>query len=235
MSDTDSFDGGWAAGSDAASNSVGDTTSDSDAPDQVTTVTSQSWLGRLRDSLMGSLIGIILVAAAVALLYWNERNEVMTLRSLDLAARLLVEAPAARVDPALDGKLLHVTGTLAATAPARDPMFGVIDARAVRLERRVEMFQWQEHSSRQTQKSIGGSSTTQTTYDYQRAWSDKAIDSSTFHARAGHANPPMPLSHLTSDAADVRLGPYQLDAAVLDRLAPQTPVAPPEDAPLPGG
>lgn len=173
--------------------------------------------------------------AAVALLFWNERTEVTALRTIDTAAGLVVEAPAARIDPALDGKLVHVSGGLAAATPARDPVFGVVADGAVRLERRVEMFQWQEHSTGTTEKSLGGGSTTQTTYDYQRVWSGRAIDSGSFQTHAGHVNPPLPLSTLTSDAADVRLGPYPLDAPVLALLAPDAPVGLPADAALPPG
>lgn len=205
------------------------------APDQVTTVTSNSWLGRLRDSVLGSLIGVGLVIAAVMLLYWNEGNEVITLRTLDLAAHLVVEAPPGRIDPALEGRLVHLTGALEAAAPARDPVFGVVSADSVRLERHVEMFQWDEYSSSSTEKSIGGGSTTQTTYDYQKTWSDRAIDSATFHARAGHVNPQWPISRQITDAADVRLGPYHVDAAVLNALAPSAPVSLPEGAALPPG
>ena len=158
-----------------------------------------------------------------------------SLRTLDLAARLLVEAPPARIDPALDGRLVHLTGTLQAAMPARDPVFGVVSADAVRLQRRVEMFQWQEHSSSSTEKSLGGGSTTTTTYDYQKTWADRAIDSSTFHARAGHANPPLPVQGLISNAAEVRLGPYRVDGAVLEDLTPSTPVSLPDTAALPPG
>jgi hypothetical protein len=223
MSDSDTPPGGFADLPDTA------------APDRVSAVTSRSWLGRLRDSLIGSVIGLLLVVAAVALLAWNEGNEVAALRSLDLAARLVVEAPPDRIDPALAGRLVHLSGTLEAAAPARDPLFGVIDPRAVRLERRVEMFQWQETSSSSTQKSFGGGSTTQTTYDYQPVWSERAIDSGPFHARSGHLNPPWNPTNLTSDATDVRLGPYGLDAAVLERLAPSAPAGLPDGAALPPG
>ena len=213
----------------APSDGGGDT-----APDQVTTVTSQSWLGRLRDSVVGSLVGIALVIGAVLLLYWNEGNEVTSFRSLAAVERLVVEAPPARIDPALEGRLVHLTGSVEAARPARDPVFGPAATAAVRLERQVEMFQWQEHSTSSTEKSLGGGSTTQTTYDYQKVWSDRAIDSTPFHARAGHANPPWSLSSLTSDA-DARLGPYRLDAAVLDHLTPSAPVDLPEGATLPPG
>ena len=234
MSDTDSTPD--AAGG-TESDWVPDTSGIADiaAPDQVTTVTSKSWLGRLGDSVIGSLIGIALVIGAVVLLYWNEGREVTTLRTLDLAAHLLAEAAPARIDPALEGRLVHLTGPLQAQAPARDPMFGVVAADAVRLERHVEMFQWQEHSSSSTEKSLGGGSTTTTTYDYQKTWSDRAIDSAPFHARAGHVNPPLPIARLVSDAADARLGPYRVDASVLDRLAPSAPVSMPEGAALPPG
>ncbi len=234
MSDTDSTpDSSGSTASDWTPDGSGG--ADIAAPDQVTTVTSTSWLGRLRDSVIGSLIGIALVIAAVMLLYWNEGNEVTTLRTLDMAARLVVEAPPARIDPALEGRLVHLTGALLAAAPARDPVFGVVSADAVRLERHVEMFQWDEHSSSSTEKSLGGGSTTTTTYDYQRKWSDQAIDSGTFHARAGHVNPQLPIAGLISDAADVRLGAYRLDASVLDELAPSAPVSLPEGAALPPG
>ena len=43
------------------------------------------------------------------------------------------------------------------------------------------------------------------------------------------------VSPSTSDAADVRLGPYRLEPAVLHRLDPATPAALPETAPLPPG
>ena len=185
--------------------------SDMLAPDQVTTVTSTGWLGRLGGSVTGALIGVGLVIGAVVLLGWNESKEVAALRTLALAARLVVEAPPGHIDPALEGRLVHLSGALAAAAPARDPMFGVASADALRLERRVEMFQWQENASSSTEKSLGGGSTTTTTYNYQKVWADRAIDSGPFHARAGHVNPPLPVSHLTSDAAEVRLGPYRVD------------------------
>ena len=229
MSDSDSTP-------DSSGNADNDWVPDvSAAPDQVTTVTSTSWLGRLRDSVIGSLIGIVLVVGAVLLLYWNEGTEVTTLRTLELAQGLLVEASPARLDPALEGRLVHLTGTLAAAAAARDPVFGTVAADAMRLERHVEMFQWEEHSSSSTEKSLGGSSTTTTTYDYQKTWSDREIDSGAFHARAGHANPKLPIARLVSDAAEVRIGPYRLDASVLDQLSPTAPVALPEAATLPPG
>ena len=80
-----------------------------------------------------------------------------------------------KVDPANEGKLVHVTGTLSTTGPATDSDFAVkIDG--VRLVRHVEMFQWTEQSGTETTKKLGGGETTKTTYTYRQEWADKPVD-----------------------------------------------------------
>jgi hypothetical protein len=203
--------------------------------DQVTEVTTKTWFGRLRDSVIGALIGIVLVIAGIVVLSWNEKHEFQTMRGLAYGAANVVEADAARIDPARNGKLVHLSGALAAPAPARDPVFGPVDGSAIRLERRIEMYQWKETSSSATQKSVGGSSTTTTTYQYERVWSDTPIDSTNFHSRGGHINPPMQLRTETFDAPDATLGARKLDGAVLDDLGHFTTVAAGANATPPGG
>lgn len=203
--------------------------------DRVVTSSSQSWFGRLRDSLIGSLLGILMVVASVILLYWNEKTELVTMRALDFGAHGIVEATAERIDPGQDGRLVHLSGTLATRSPASDPVFGSVADGAIRLARHVEMFQWQEHSSSSTQKSLGGSSTTQTTHEYSRVWSETPIDSGSFQSRAGHMNPAMSLRSATTNATDVSIGPRKPDAAVLDRLTGFTPVAVTDRMALPTG
>jgi hypothetical protein len=104
----------------------------------------------------------------------------------------------------------------------------------MRLDRHTEMYQWEEKSTSQTEKSVGGSSTTTTTYTYDRTWSALPIDSSHFHVPANHENPPMNLRDETSNAADAAIGPRKLDRAVLDKLARFTPIDAPA-APAPAG
>jgi hypothetical protein len=203
--------------------------------DSVTEVTSKSWFGRVQDSAIGALIGLLLLVAGIALLTWNERSELRTLRSLSIGAHMVEETAAAPIDPALDGKLVHLSGTLAAPAPAHDPVFGAVTPDAMRLSRHVTMYQWEEKTSSTTQKSLGGGSTTSTTYSYERVWSDRPIDSSHFHVPADHANPPMALHSETTDAAGAAIGPRVLDPAVLDRLTQFAPATPPAGAALPAG
>ena len=93
------------------------------------------------------------------------------------------------------------------TAAARDPVFGVTGEGLLRLSRSVEMYQWKEETNSQSQQSVGGSQTTQTTYTYQKVWSAQPIASAQFKMRDGHENPAMPLRSAIIEGTDVKLGP----------------------------
>ncbi|MBV8747852.1 MAG: hypothetical protein JO134_22725, partial [Xanthobacteraceae bacterium] len=108
----------------------------SDPGDTFSQVTSTSWIARLGKSILGVLIGIVLIIAAIVLLFWNEGRAVTTARSLAEGSRAVVEVGSASVDPANEGKLVYVSGDLAARAPLTDQEFGV-SANALRLVRKV--------------------------------------------------------------------------------------------------
>jgi hypothetical protein len=86
------------------------------------------------------------------------------------------------VDPNLEGRVIHVTGRLQPTTTLADEAFGV-SLPAIRLKRKVEIFQWQEHSNTNSQKNVGGGTTTHKHYEYRTAWSESLIDSSSFKMR----------------------------------------------------
>src|SRR5579863_5626723 len=174
--------------------------------DQFTEVTTQGWGQRLAGSLVAALIGLVLVPASIVLLYWNEGRAVDAIRALGRGAAMIVEVGAAPVDPQANGKLVHVSATMQPTTPARDPVFGVTGDGLLRLSRSVEMYQWKETSSSQSQQTVGGSKTTETTYTYQRVWSAQPVNSAQFKVRDGHQNPPMDVRSATFDGAVVKLG-----------------------------
>jgi hypothetical protein len=96
------------------------------------------------------------------------------------------------------------------------------------------MFQWTEHKSSRSQKNLGGSETTATTYSYQKEWSESAVDSSRFREAGSHRNPPMPVSSATIDSPEVRLGAYRVDRAVLSEVSAFTAFDP-QNPNLPAG
>jgi hypothetical protein len=209
--------------------------SDDFSSDSVTEVTTTGWLQRIGQSIVGALIGILLVIGSIILLWWNEGRAVEAIRALDRGARQLVEAQADAVDPAKDVKLVHLSGMMETKAPARDTAFGVGADNLLRLRRTVEMFQWVEHKESHSHKNLGGSETTETTYSYRKEWTDHPLDSSHFHEPGGHGNPAMPIGSATIDSQDARLGAYRVDRAVLDAVSAFTDFDPGEPASLPAG
>ena len=158
--------------------------------DSFTEVTTKSWGSRLGELIKGVLFGLVLIVGSSIFLFWNEGRAVQTQRSLTEGASLVVSVDPARVDPANDGKLVHLSGDLKPGAPLTDPDF-TVTATALRLVRTVEMYQWKEETKTETRKNVGGSEETITTYEYVRTWSSRASNSSRFKRQEGHTNPQM--------------------------------------------
>ncbi|HEX4505864.1 MAG TPA: TMEM43 family protein [Alphaproteobacteria bacterium] len=189
-----------------------------------TEVTTQGWLSRIGGSLVGMLFGFLLVPISVVLLYWNEGRAVEAIRSLDQGAKQTIEA-GATPSAGNNGKLVHLTGALTTSAAARDPAFHVTAPNLIRLHRQVEMYQWKQETSSTTHESVGGSKTTETTYNYHKTWSEEEIDSADFKKPSGHRNPQMPAKSGTFDGRNVKLGEYRLDPEVLSGLDQFKPVS----------
>jgi hypothetical protein len=185
--------------------------------DSFTETTTKSWGSRLGNSIKGVLFGLVLIVGSCIFLFWNEGRAVQTQRSLTEGASLVVSADPARVDPANDGKLVHLSGDLKPGAPLTDPDF-TVTATALRLVRTVEMYQWKEETKTETRKNVGGSEETITTYEYVRTWSDSRIDSSRFKRQEGHINPQMQYRGASYPSRDATLGAFRPGTNVIDRL-----------------
>lgn len=189
----------------------------SDPIDTFSEVTTRSWGSKIGGALLGMVLGPLLIVGACIGLFWNEGRAVQTARSLSEGAALVVDAAASPVVPANEGKLVHVSGELKAGAKLTDPEFAV-SGDAVRLLRRVEMYQWKEESKSETRKNLGGSEETTTTYTYRREWSDRPVDSAKFRQPAQHENPPMRFAARDVVASDATLGAFRLGPLALRRF-----------------
>lgn len=202
--------------------------------DSFTETTERSWLGRLGGSIAGVFLGILMLVGSIALLWWNEGRAVDALTALNAGARTVLPVAAAPVQPANEGRLVHVSGPVSVPGRLVDPVFGVGHPAALRLERTVEMYQWRQTEESKTEKAVGGSETTTTTYRYVREWSERPIDSNAFKRPDGHRNPSMPYRSATIEAKGAMLGAFALDPSVVaevdafERLAPDPAAALPQ-------
>jgi len=197
----------------------------------VTVVTSQSWFSRLGNSVVGTLIGQLLVIGMVALLFWNEGRAVTTARALAEGAGAVVTIDAGTIDPANEGKLVHIAGTVVTDGTPEDVTLGIAAPGAVRLERSVEMYQWQESQKSETRTKLGGGTETVTTYDYQRGWSSSPVNSDAFQEPNGHRNPGFPITGEQFTVASVSVGAFRLDGGEVAGLGARAPVRPDAEAP----
>ena len=184
----------------------------------VTVTTRQSWFSRIGNSIVGVLIGLVLILVGIVLLFWNEGRAVQTAKSLAEGRGIVVTVPNSAVDPANEGKLVHTSGRVATGETLKDTTFG-ITASGVRLVRRAEMYQWVEKSESKTETKLGGGQETVTTYTYHREWIDRPVDSENFKEPNGHRNPPMTYRGERYQIASGTLGAFTLDTRVLDKIS----------------
>ncbi|MDB5526229.1 MAG: hypothetical protein JWM58_3992 [Rhizobium sp.] len=177
-----------------------------------TETTTTSWLTRIKNALVGILIGIVLIIAAIYFLFWNEGRAIQTYRSLVEGAGLVVSVDSARADPAHDGKLVHIEGPVKAQGTVADQQFGIEANGALAIKRDVEMYQWVEKSESKTEKNLGGSETTTTTYSYAKEWGTRPVDSSDFK-QPGHDNPPFAINDSETTIEKATVGAFTLEGS----------------------
>ncbi|MFZ2958468.1 MAG: TMEM43 family protein [Candidatus Ozemobacteraceae bacterium] len=187
--------------------------------DTFTEVTEKSWFGRLKDAMFGIIFGLLLTVGSIVLLFWNEGRAVQTYKSLLEGASSVISVIAEKIEQNNEGKLVHVKGLATTDETLTDPGFNV-SAKALRLERSVEMYQWTESKTEKEEKKVGGGTTKVVTYDYRKDWSDKLNSSRNFKKPEGHANPSeMPYQPLSLAAEKAKLGAFGLTESLVKSLS----------------
>ena len=100
-----------------------------------TETTTTSWFSRLKGALVRILVGFILLIACVFLLFWNEGRSVKTYRALVEGAGLVVSVGNDNVDPANEGKLVHISGPVKPVGVPQDNALGISAEGAAGLEK----------------------------------------------------------------------------------------------------
>jgi hypothetical protein len=166
----------------------------------------------------GILVGLVFFLAAFPLLTWNEKRSVNRTRSLREMAEVTRTVDPSAVDPGNEGAAVHFSGRAETTAGVTDETFGIREP-ALRLRRIAEIYQWKEETESKTEKKVGGSTETTTTYTYRKVWDTRLVPSSGFEQPSGHENPAsMRFEGATFDAADVTVGAFALPPRLVGRI-----------------
>ncbi|MBR5998531.1 MAG: primosome assembly protein PriA, partial [Deltaproteobacteria bacterium] len=176
-----------------------------------TEVVNTSWGSRLGNSFRGILAGLLLLAVATGLMWWNEGRAVHTGDAIVEAQMAAVPMSSAdQVDPSFEGKVVHVSGMATTNDTLTDPTF-MVTTQALRLRREVQYYQWVEQVRSEKRQKVGGGEETINHYTYEKRWVKSPVSSANFKNQQGHRNT-VRLSGVQDDswyAPNVTLGAYR--------------------------
>ena len=186
--------------------------------DSFTERSHQGYFSRLAGSIVGVLIGFLMIPGAVLLISWNEYRTIHRTRGLMEAEKVVEEiADPMEISPEQNGKLVHLTGQATTQEVLKDNDFSVAKL-ALRLNRQVEMFQWVEKEESRTREKIGGGRETVKTYTYDTRWSEDREASERFKHPDGHTNPQLKFRSASHTAKDASVGAFQLTPAQVEQI-----------------
>lgn len=136
-------------------------------------------------SIKGILIGLVMFIVSFGVLYRNEgRVNVANIAktAVEIDATVLAET-------GVDGQLISTTNVLKSEEKLGDTFLKVGDY--IAFHRVVEMFAWEENTRSSSDENLGGSETTETTYTYDKVWTDSPENSTDFKYPDEHRNPQM--------------------------------------------
>lgn len=190
--------------------------------DSITTTTTTSYGSRIKSALMGLIAGPVIIFIACGFLWRNESDNAHMISALNEWKSTVQEANIASVDSSLQWKLIHLSGVANTKDMLSEPDFSM-NIPAIKLERKVETYQWEEHKKEESHDNYGGSQTTTTTYTYKKVWDEGINDSSDFHEKAWHENPTVEkYKSLNLASSDVSVGPYRLTSPMIERIPADT-------------
>ncbi|XP_017053462.1 transmembrane protein 43 homolog [Drosophila ficusphila] len=175
----------------------------------------------LRSHWLISLFGVILFVAGSTMLCWNEGRAVHSMMALDEAHAEIysVRFTEEEQELGLEGRIVHLSGPILVGEPLTEPDYN-IQLLAVKLRRRVQMYQWVEETVEHNfGESVGTTDSDSRTYYYTREWRDKIVDSRNFYNRFGHTNPShFPIESHVQVADAVYIGRHELGAEVKEKF-----------------
>lgn len=178
----------------------------------------QSGISRLGKSIVGVIFGFIFLIVSFPLLFWNEARAVKTAKSLEEGASVVVSISSDKIDIANENKLVHFTGQATTNQELSDSQFNV-SAKAIKLHRIVELYQWKESKREKEEKTLTGGTKKVTTYSYDKVWSENLINSNNFKQSTEHNNPSTkPYESQYLQAEQVRVGAFTLSKSLVNNI-----------------
>ncbi|KAI8429834.1 hypothetical protein MSG28_000342 [Choristoneura fumiferana] len=163
---------------------------------------------QFKQTWLTTILSLILFAGVTYFLLWAESHTIQSNLMLEELVSSAVSIDVHTGDEAAryEGRVVHIVGPLRILEPISEPDYN-IQVQAVKLRKRVQMYQWIEETTEQENFLSEPAEESQKTYWYHKDWRDYVVDSNLFYIRPGHHNPTsMPLFSETHIAENVKIG-----------------------------
>ena len=181
---------------------------------------------RVKNSFGAIIPSFLLFFAATALLWWNEGRAVKTDKMLNETEKVCVDMEnPGKIDASLDGEVVCASALATTEDSLFDQDFNLAE-KAINLQRRVEYYQWVEHSRSTSEDKFGGKEVTTTTYTYSKEWVSKPVDSEAFKDSAftGKNYVVADYENQSQWAENVTFGAYKLNETLTHMIMSREPV-----------
>ena len=171
-------------------------------------------------SCFATLFGVILLPITILGLYYIEKFALSDYLTKEFAKNNYIEASADTVDADKEGKLVLIHGNAATTNILTDDVFNTKVNNSLSLNRKVEMYQWEE-TKHKYKTGTGKHKKTRTSYSYDERWLEYTVNSSHFYEKSKHENPNV-MYHQSSTfyPKNVKVGTFKIDSKDLKDLGP---------------
>lgn len=150
-------------------------------------VSTTSFGEKLKSSLIGIVLGPILILVSVYFLWNNEFRSVERKSALLEWQKIVKNINVNEINPTNNSAYIYwnweIQWSWITEPDFHFPIDGVI------VKRNVEMYQWIENAQTETKDNLWGSTTETTTYTYKKEWSSTPIDSNNFNQPETYKNP----------------------------------------------
>lgn len=186
--------------------------------DSYTEINKQNIFSRMVTGIKGIFIGLFLLIISTVLLWWNEGNYVENINSLEKGEELVKKISKSEIKKENENKLVYLTGKTKTNESLTDNQFNIKVNDAIKLIRKVQMYQWVEHKRTRKSTSVGGTETTETTYEYKKEWKERYINSNNFKKVSYHENPQMYIKNEVFKAQSVKIGKFILSETLTNKI-----------------
>ena len=171
-----------------------------------------SYGSRVAGGFKGIIRGFLLLIIGTVLLWWNEGRTLKTSDANKEAYEVTTQvSDLSTINNTLNGKMIFSSGLATTKDSLVDHEFN-IGANAIKLIRKVEYYQWVQHSSSKSKDKFGGAEETTITYTYEKKWVSSAQNSAEFKD-PDYKNKNFTLSTIESEsflAPNVTIGAYKI-------------------------